>query len=139
MGTSTEISTRTKIKIAFNDLDPMNIVWHGNYVKYLEAARCDFFEQLKYTYMDMYRDGSMYPIAKMDFKFMKSAKLGDEIEVECILRELEPAIVFKYNIYLDGKRILTASTMQMRVDVKTGETLYQAPEKLKKAIEDFNA
>ena len=70
---------------------------------------------------------------------MKSAKLGDEIEVECILRELEPAMVFKYNIYLDGKRILTASTMQMRVDVKTGETLYQAPEKLKKAIEDFNA
>ena len=40
-----EIKTRTKIKIPFFDLDPMNIVWHGNYVKYIEIARCDFFKK----------------------------------------------------------------------------------------------
>jgi len=30
------ITTETNIKVEFYDLDPMNIVWHGNYVKYLE-------------------------------------------------------------------------------------------------------
>ena len=71
-----EITSETKIKVAFFDLDPMNIVWHGNYVKYLEQARCDFFDKLNYNYTDMYNDGVMYPIAKMDFKFIKSAKFG---------------------------------------------------------------
>ena len=80
-----EITSETKIKVAFFDLDPMNIVWHGNYVKYLEQARCDFFDKLNYNYTDMYNDGVMYPIAKMDFKFIKSAKFGEELTVKCTL------------------------------------------------------
>ena len=133
-----KITTRTQIKVPFYDLDPMNIVWHGNYVKYIEEARCDFFEKLNYNYTSMYNDGVMYPIAKMDLKFIKSAKFGDNLVVECILKELEPAIVIKYNIYSGGEIILSASTMQMAVDAKTGATLYQAPEKLVKAIEEYD-
>ena len=29
-----------EIEVPFFDLDPMNVVWHGNYVKYTEIARC---------------------------------------------------------------------------------------------------
>lgn len=128
-----EITSETKIKVAFFDLDPMNIVWHGNYVKYLEQARCDFFDKLNYNYTDMYNDGVMYPIAKMDFKFIKSAKFGEELTVKCTLKELEPAIIIKYEIYSGMDKILTATTMQMEVSVKTGETLYEAPQRLRKA------
>ncbi len=133
-----EIVTKTKIKVQFFDLDPMNIVWHGNYVKYMETARCDFFSKLNYTYADMYNDGIMYPIAKMDLKYIKSAKFGEDLIVECILKELEPAIIIKYNIYSGEEKIFTASTMQMAVSVDSGETVYNAPEKLVKAIEDYD-
>lgn len=123
-----------KIKVPFYDLDPMNIVWHGNYVKYMEEARCALFDNLNYDYTDMYNDGFMYPIAKMDMKFIKSANFGDELIVKCVLKELEPAIVIKYEIFSGEEKIFTANTMQIGVDVKTGETLYAAPEKLKKAV-----
>lgn len=127
------ITSEMKIIVPFYDLDPMNIVWHGNYVKYLEQARCDFFDKLNYNYTDMYNDGVMYPIAKMDFKFIKSAKFGEELLVKCILRELEPAIIIKYEICSGEDKILTATTMQMEVSVETGETLYEAPIRLRKA------
>lgn len=127
------ITSEMKIIVPFYDLDPMNIVWHGNYVKYLEQARCDFFDKLNYNYTDMYNDGVMYPIVKMDFKFIKSAKFGEELLVKCILRELEPAIIIKYEIYSGEDKILTATTMQMEVSVETGETLYEAPIRLRKA------
>lgn len=39
----------TIIKVEFYDLDPMDVVWHGNYVKYLEVARCDMLSKLGYT------------------------------------------------------------------------------------------
>ena len=132
-----EIKTRTKIKIPFFDLDPMNVVWHGNYVKYIEIARCDFFKKIEYSYDDMKKDGVMYPVAKMDFKFIKSARFNDEIEVETILKELEPAIIFKYTIFHNGKKILCANTMQIGVSIETGESLFEAPKKLKKAIDEF--
>ena len=133
-----KIVTKTKIRIPFYDVDPMQVVWHGNYVKYLEVARCDFFRKLKYTYDDMKNDGIMYPIAKMDMKYIKSAKFDEEIMVECILQELEPAIIIKYNIYLNNEKIFKANTMQIGVNFNTGETLYNAPEKLIKAIEEYN-
>ena len=60
------IKTSMILDVPFYDVDPMNIVWHGNYIKYLEQARCDFFDKLNYNYTDMYNDGVMYPIAKMD-------------------------------------------------------------------------
>ncbi len=132
------ITTKTQIKVAFYDLDPMNIVWHGNYVKYLEQARCEFFSKINYTYKDMYDDGIMYPIAKMDLKFIKSARFEDNLTVECILKELEPAIIIKYNIYTKNEKILSANSMQICVNAKTGETLYNAPEKLLKSIEEYN-
>ena len=33
-------SVSTEIEVPFYDIDPMDIVWHGNYIKYFEVARC---------------------------------------------------------------------------------------------------
>ena len=46
-----------EVKVSFEDLDPMNIVWHGNYMRYMEQARCDMLEKLHYTYTDIKNDG----------------------------------------------------------------------------------
>ena len=133
-----KIVTKTKIRIPFYDVDPMQVVWHGNYVKYLEVARCDFFRKLQYTHHDMQYEESMYPIVRMDMKYIKSAKFDEDLIVECILKELEPAIIIKYNIYLNNEKIFKANTMQIGINFNTGETLYNAPEKLVKAIEEYN-
>lgn len=134
-----KIITKTNIKVPFYDLDPMNIVWHGNYVKYLEIARCDFFAKIGYNYFQMKDDGYVCPIAKMDFKFIKSAKFEDELVVETILQELEPAIILKYNIYCKEEKLLSATTMQICVNIETGESAYNAPKKLLERVENFEA
>ena len=130
------IKTTTYLDVQFYDLDPMNIVWHGNYVKYLEQARCDFFDKLGYNYMQMHADGVMYPIAKMDFKFIKSAKFDEEITVRCSLKELEPAIIFKYEIFSGGEKIFVGNTMQIGVNIETGESMFEAPKRLKESLKE---
>lgn len=134
-----EITTNFNMTVPFYDLDPMNIVWHGNYVKYIEEARCDFFKKLNYDYMAMYKDGIMYPIAKMDFKFIKSAYFGQEITIKTTLKELEPAIIFKYTLTdsSTGEKICTANTMQIAIDIKTKETILNAPQNLITRIEGY--
>ncbi len=133
------IKSTTIIKIPFNDLDPMNIVWHGNYVKYLEQARCDLFEMIDYTYMNMYEDGYMYPIAKMDLKFIKPTTFNQKIEVECILEEVEPAIIISYTIkdIKTGEKIFKAKSTQIGILVNSKETVYQAPKKLIDKIKEY--
>jgi len=34
-----------RLTVPFHDLDPMNMVWHGNYLKYFDVARFALFDK----------------------------------------------------------------------------------------------
>ena len=38
-----------EMQVQFFDLDPMEIVWHGRYVKYLEVVRCALLDSIGYN------------------------------------------------------------------------------------------
>ncbi len=124
------------IKVPFYDNDPMGIVWHGNYIKYLEVARCDMFDKIGYNYIDMKDDGLTYPLAKMDLKFINPATFNQELKIVTTLEELEPAIVIKYVIsdLKTGKKIFKAKSLQIRVNISNGQSEYLAPQRLKEKL-----
>ena len=128
--------TEMKLTVQFYDLDPMNVVWHGNYLKYLESARCDLLKKIGYDYDNMRADGVVYPIAKMDLKYIKPCKFNQVLFLETIVEELEPALIIKYNIFYEesGEKVFSAKSMQICVDIKTGESIYSAPEGLKQKL-----
>ncbi len=128
--------TEMKLTVQFYDLDPMNVVWHGNYLKYLESARCDLLKKIGYDYDNMRADGVVYPIAKMDLKYIKPCKFNQVLFLETIVEELEPALIIKYNIFDEesGEKVFSAKSMQICVDIKTGESIYSAPEGLKQKL-----
>ena len=134
-----KFKTDTIIRVEFYDLDPMDVVWHGNYVKYLEVARCDMLAKLGYNYVDMKNDGYAYPVATMEMKYIKPCTFGQELKVVSIVEEIEPALVIKYVIFDNktGEKMFKAKTMQIAVDINTRKTVYDAPENLKKKIASF--
>ena len=54
-----------EITVPFYDLDPMNVVWHGNYVKYMEQARCALLADVNLSYDDMMKIGVVFPVVTM--------------------------------------------------------------------------
>lgn len=126
--------TEYQLKISFEDLDPMSIVWHGNYMKYMEQARCDMMSKLGYTYIDMKNEGYGYPVAKMKVKYIKPATLGDSLTVVTEVETIEPTLNIKYKIFKNEEKIFEAKTMQICINIETGESVYNAPDGLIKAI-----
>ena len=122
------------IKIPFHDLDPMNVVWHGNYIKYLEQARCDMFDKLGYTYYDMKDDNYVYPVAKLNTKYIKPLSFNQEVTIKASLIEIEPAIIIKYKMFNKTDIVFEAETMQIGINITTGESVYNAPVKLLKVL-----
>ena len=122
-----------KLTVQFYDLDPMNVVWHGNYVKYLESARCDMFQKLGYDYTNMASDNIAYPIATMELKFIKPCSFNQKLRIVTSLEEIEPSMIIKYTIFddLTGEKLFKAKSMQIRIDRTTNESCYCAPEGLK--------
>ena len=127
-----------KLKVSFEDLDPMSVVWHGNYIRYMEQARCDMFDKLHYTYMDMKADGFAYTVAKMKVKYIKPAEFGDILALKLILNSIEPTLDIDYSIFNEksGEKIFEASTMQIGINIETQESIYTPPKRLVKAVSD---
>ncbi len=127
------------IDVQFFDLDPMNVVWHGNYVKYLEQARCEMLAKIGYTYDDMKADGVAYPIAKINLKYIKPAQFMQKLKVVTTLVELEPSLNIKYEIFdaNSGEKIFVAKSMQICVDIKTMESVYKAPKRFVERVQNY--
>lgn len=134
-----KIESLYNLKVEFYDLDPMNVVWHGNYVKYIEAARCDFLEKIGCTYSDLKDAGVAYPVAKMEMKYIKPCVFGQNLTVKTELEQIEPSLNFKYTIYdsLTGDKLFSAKTMQICLNIEDKSTAYNVPGILLERIEAY--
>ncbi len=127
-----DFSHAIELSPAFHDLDPMEIVWHGNYVKYLELARCALLAKFDYDYPQMRDSGYAWPIVDMRLKYVKTTEFGQRIRIRAEIVEWENRLKIEYLISdaLTGNKINKAYTIQVAVDMASREMQYICPEVL---------
>jgi acyl-CoA thioester hydrolase len=125
----TELAAEITLSPAFHDLDPMEVVWHGNYVKYLELARCALLQRFDYDYPQMRDSGFFWPIVDMRTKYLRPARFGQRLVVRAELVEWEFRLKIKYQIRDadTGEEITRAETIQVAVAIDTGEMCFASP------------
>ena len=123
------IFAEAEINVEFFDLDPMCVVWHGNYMKYFETGRRILLQRIDYSYTDMEESGYAFPIIEISAKYMESLRFGDRAIVKAILVEYENCLRIRYEIRNAKTGVLTTKgvSTQMAVDVRTGETSFVCP------------
>ena len=124
-----ELLERVEVKIRFGEVDSMQIVWHGNYLKYFEDAREAFGNRYGLGYLDVYKHGVMIPIVKVTCDYKKPLKYGETAIVEALFANSEAAkIVFTYKIFrkADMDLVATGSSIQVFLTPE-GELLLTAP------------
>jgi acyl-CoA thioester hydrolase len=78
----TEESERTfQCKVYYEDTDCMSVVYHANYLKYLERARTEYIEERLSSVAEYHRMGYLFMVHKMEIMFHGPARLGDTLEV----------------------------------------------------------
>jgi len=116
--------------VPFFDVDSMNIVWHGNYCKYLELARCKLLDKIGYNYRAMAESGFLFPIVDMQIKYVKPIIFEQAIVINATLAEWEHRIKMKYLISdANTQETLTkAYTVQAAVDIKNQRLQLACPD-----------
>lgn len=107
-----------KIRAPFYDVDAIQMVWHGNFLKYLEQGRESFGEKFGLEYMHIYNSGYYAPIADLHLSYKNPARFGDVLIVETTFRPCRGAkLTFDYTVTResDGALILQATTIQLFV------------------------
>lgn len=122
-------SVEVEMQVQFFDLDPMEIVWHGNYVKYLEIVRCALLDKIGYNYVEMKESGFAWPVIDMQLRYIASASFAQRLILRADIVEWENRLKIDYHITdaLTGKRLNRASTTQVAVDIATGEMCFVSP------------
>jgi acyl-CoA thioester hydrolase len=118
-----------EVQVQFYDLDPMQIVWHGNYVKYLEVARCALLDKIGYNYEEMKASGYAWPIIEINLRYAAPANFGQRLLLRAEIVEYENRLRIEYLITdaASGQRLNRATTTQVAVDIASGEMCFVSP------------
>ena len=132
-----DLSHEIEVRPAFFDIDPMEIVWHGHYVKYLELARCALLAKYDYDYPRMRESGYAWPVVDLRLKYVRPATFGQSLKVRASILEWENRLRIDYLIR-DGKtgaKVHRATSIQVAVDMATQEMCFVCPPVLWERLE----
>ena len=110
----TAASFDVQMKVAFHDLDPLQIVWRGNYMKYFDVARFGLFESVGIDlYQYMLKQNYVFPITRSDVKYVEPLRAFDIFVCKAWVTEARYKIVMKFEIQKDnGKTICARATSE---------------------------
>lgn len=117
----------TEVRVRFGEVDSMGIVWHGNYVKYIEEGRESFGKKYGISYMDIYSNNFMAPVVSMNIDFKKQVQYGDLLLVETEYVDSAAAkAIFNFKIFRksDMELVATAQSTQVFIDLNREMVLY---------------
>ncbi len=74
------------IRVYYEDTDAAGVVYHSNYLKYMERARTEWLRELGFSQQVLREEtGVIIVIVDLDMKFVRPAKLDDLLEVKSTL------------------------------------------------------
>jgi acyl-CoA thioester hydrolase len=132
-GPSYEITHR----VPFHDLDPLQVVWHGNYFKYFELARAGLFDSLG---VDLYSthlvSNIVFPIVRTSTRHMHPLRFRDDFTCRAVLRDARVKIVMDFEIRLvhDNRVCATSRSEQVAVKVPEMELLMGIPRDIREKL-----
>lgn len=130
------LQASVKLAVPFQDADPSGAVWHGNYFRYFDAARCALLDRLDYGYRAMAASGLVWPIVDTRVRFLRRVSFDHRLEVTASLEEWQYRLHIDYEIHDgDGRRVTEGYTIQVPVDATTGEMRVGMPAALYERID----
>lgn len=124
-------------KVEFYDVDTMGVVWHGNYIKYMEAVRCVLLDKIGYGYSEMMKEGFAFPVITINLKYVRSLVFGENAVIKAYLLEYKDRLRIKYEVFNSAGMVATkGETVQIAVDWNTKETQFESPELFVQRVEE---
>ena len=117
--------------VPFHDLDPMGVVWHGNYVASMEEVREAFLEKYELGYLKMLDEGYVEPVTNININYKNSFVYGDTMLLEITYKPTKTArLEFEYKFFRksDGMLMTEASSTQHFVRRANNELEYSRPD-----------
>ena len=130
-------SYEIKMKVAFHDLDPMQVVWHGNYLKYFDVARFGLFAEAGIDLYDyMVNHHYVFPVTRSSIKHIAPLKPFDEFICQATVTEAlyKIGMAFEIRLITDGALCARGNSEQLAVRYPEMEMEFEIPQDIRIAL-----
>lgn len=138
------MAVSTEYKVNFFDTDAMAVVHHANYIRWFEIGRVEYLRRYGVTLDDMMEDGYVFPITKIDAKYLSPGHFDDVLIIETTATALTKAkMAFSYRIMRKetGEVLVTGHSQNVFTHRDSGK-ITRLPDKyfeiFQRAMEDEN-
>lgn len=100
---------RYRVHVHYEDTDMGGIVYHANFLKFIERARSAWVRDLGVDQNAMRAAGSVFVVRRVEADFLAPARLDDVLEVETrTLSATGARLVMDQTVTCDGKALFHA-------------------------------
>lgn len=125
-----------RIRVYYEDTDSGGVVYHSNYLNFMERARTEWLRNLGINQYNLkLTDNMIFIVANLDIKYKKSALLDDELQINTKLENIKAcSLLLQQEIYRDTELLTVCSIKVACVDA-TKFNLLKIPSHIKKLME----
>jgi acyl-CoA thioester hydrolase len=124
------------VQIYYEDTDSGGVVYHSNYLNFMERARTEWLRSLKINQQILKKElNLLFVVHQINIKFIKPAIFNDLIDVETALKQLTSVRVkLEQHIKRNHDLLITASVVIVGVNARTFKPV-RIPEQIKSLME----
>ena len=102
------------VRIYYEDTDSGGVVYHSNYLKYMERARTEWLRSLGIDQVELKKIFSvMFVVKELAIKYLKPAKFDDEIIVQTKVTDNNNCSLNLTQKIIRNKEVLTDSVVEI--------------------------
>lgn len=132
------MSTQFAVRVYWEDTDASGVVYHANYLRWLERARTEWLRQLGFGQERLLSEvGVGFTVAELDIRYLLPARLDDELLVITQVTAVGKASIrFKQEIHYaqPGGQPLTTASVRVGCIQASGFRPQRMPEAIENAI-----
>lgn len=123
------------VQVYFEDTDAAGVVYHSNYLNYLERARTESLKALGWNHSKAFNEGApFFMLRKISVEYLCPAKLDDVLEVRTSLVEMRGARVELEQSIWRGETCLLTAQVQLACVRQNGQVC-RIPQAMKMCLE----
>jgi acyl-CoA thioester hydrolase len=107
----------TRVRVRYAETDQMGVVYHANYLVWMEVARVDWCREIGFDYRHMEAvDGVVIAVVEVTCRYLYPARFDDEIAIRIeAIESTSKLLKFRYHMRRasDGREICTAESMHL--------------------------
>ncbi|MGA0942022.1 MAG: acyl-CoA thioesterase [Flavobacteriaceae bacterium] len=103
-----------QLRVRYSETDQMGVVYHSNYLNYLELSRVEWLRDLGFSYAELEKNGVLLPVVHASLNYCSPARYDDLLRIESRVSEMGgSSIEFQSEIYNERGVLLVEAVVRL--------------------------